>query len=616
MVAIAFGGMLMSVPAAQAELPHPDQVAVTAAADEMPSSTENIAPPIPAQEPAAVASPPLLTPLNPHPDALASPPAVSSEGVQPLTLDQAVELAIRNNLTLQIAELQLQRARAQLKQALGQLYPTFSLQASVGQATRFGGQPAYLPLNFQQQLSLQQQQQQQSLQQLTNQQLEASRSLANQVQQLQQRFQGPQLTLLSNQQNLELQQQLQQLQTSAAQAATPPTLAPIALAPVSQLNYTNFLTNGGGATLGATSNIALVMNYRLFTAGGRSASIQAARDQVRLSELEVQRQLEQLLLDVSTDYYLAQQAKVQVQISEAAVANAQVTLRNAIAFERAGVGTLLDVLAAEVSLANAQQNLTQARHLEILTRRQLAQRLNLNQGADVAIADSVAPAGQWPLSLEESILLAFQNRVELAQSLLQRQIALNNRRVALAALRPQVSLFASGNLLDKLTDNLNPRFGYGVGIQMQLALFDGGNARASAARQEALAAAAEAQYAHQKNRIRLEVETAYMNLKANEANITTARTAVTQAIEGLRLARLRFQAGVGTQQEVTSAETRLTQAQGNLLAAILNYNRSLATLRRAVGYPAQTRLSRATVHFPPRGTIPAKGNNRVRQTTV
>ncbi|MDR7897088.1 TolC family protein [Thermosynechococcus sp. JY1334] len=532
----------------------------------------------------------VLTPLNPNPDRLALPETVKIDLNQPLTLEQAIEVAIRNNIGLQISELQLQQARAQLRQVQAQLYPTLAFQASIGQNTSPGGQPAYLPLNFQQQLSLQQQQQQQAQQQLLTQQLAASRILNTQVQRLQQRFQGPQLTAFSDQQNLELQQQLQQLQNSASQAATPSNFTPITLAPVNQLNFTNFFTNLFGATSGATSNAVLVMNYTLFAGGGRSAAIAAARNQVRFSELEVQRQRQQLILEVTNDYYLAQQAKVQVQIAEAAVTNAQVTLRDAKAFEQAGIGTLLDVLTAEVNLANAQQNLSQARHLEITTRRQLAQRLNVNQTVDVAIADRVEPAEEWSLSLEDSILLAYQNRVELEQRLLQRTIALNNRQVVLAATRPQLSLFASGNLLDKITDDLAPRFGYGVGLQMQLALFDGGNARASAARQEALAATAEEQYANQKNIIRLEVETAYTNLRANEKNIATARTAVTQATEGLRLARLRFQAGVGTQQEVTNAETNLTQAQGNLLAAILNYNRSLAALKRAVGYPEQTRL--------------------------
>ncbi|XFA73880.1 TolC family protein [Thermosynechococcaceae cyanobacterium Okahandja] len=592
-VPMAFSGLLATTTPTQAAVVPADEAATIDESAEIAASTATLA-----QQPPTAESQPALIPLNPDPDTLALPEDVTLDLTQPLTLDQAIEVAIRNNLGLQISELQLQRARAQLNQALGQLYPTFSFQASVGQATRPSGQPAYLPLNFQQQLSLQQQQQQQGLQDLASQQLDASRILASQVQRLQQRFQGPQLTAFADQQNLELQQQLQQLQNSATEAATPSSFTPITLAPVNQLNYTNFFTNLFGATAGATSNAALVMNYTLFTSGGRAAAIQAARDQVRFSELEVQRQLDQLILDVSSDYYLAQQAKVQVQIGEAAVANAQVTLRDAIAFERAGIGTLLDVLTAEVNLANAQQNLSQARNLERSTRRQLAQRLNVNQTVDVAIADPVEPEGQWPLSLEDSIVLAFANRVELEQRLLQRQIALKNRQVALAAIRPQVSLLASGNMLDKLTDNLDPRFGYGVGIQMQLALFDGGSARASAARQEALAATAEEQYANQKNIIRLEVETAYINLKANETNITTARTAVSQATEGLRLARLRFQAGVGTQQEVTNAETNLTQAQGNLLAAILNYNRSLAALKRAVGYPGQTRLRGGTVLAP------------------
>jgi outer membrane protein TolC len=48
------------------------------------------------------------------------------------------------------------------------------------------------------------------------------------------------------------------------------------------------------------------------------------------------------------------------------------------------------------------------------------------------------------------------------------------------------------------------------------------------------------------------------------------------------LARLRFQAGVGTQTDRLNAETRLTRARGNVLIAIIGYNRALAALNRAV----------------------------------
>jgi Outer membrane protein len=71
-------------------------------------------------------------------------------------------------------------------------------------------------------------------------------------------------------------------------------------------------------------------------------------------------------------------------------------------------------------------------------------------------------------------------------------------------------------------------------------------------------------------------------LNANAENIQTASFALEQAQESLRLARLRFQAGVGTQSDVITQQTELTRARGNRLRAILDYNRALASLQRAV----------------------------------
>ncbi|MBD0334281.1 MAG: TolC family protein, partial [Cyanobacteria bacterium Co-bin13] len=90
------------------------------------------------------------------------------------------------------------------------------------------------------------------------------------------------------------------------------------------------------------------------------------------------------------------------------------------------------------------------------------------------------------------------------------------------------------------------------------------------------------QFADTRNGVRLEVEQAYFNLVANQDNIGTAELAVEQAREALELAQLRFDAGVGTQLDVLSATRELTEAEGNLVRAILGYNRSLAALERAI----------------------------------
>ncbi|MCJ8281269.1 MAG: TolC family protein, partial [Rivularia sp. ALOHA_DT_140] len=93
---------------------------------------------------------------------------------------------------------------------------------------------------------------------------------------------------------------------------------------------------------------------------------------------------------------------------------------------------------------------------------------------------------------------------------------------------------------------------------------------------------AETQFSSQRNQIRFQVEQAYSQLQSNLENVQTSGAALNQAVESLRLARLRFQAGVGTQLEVLDAENALTQAEGNRITAILDYNRALASLQRAV----------------------------------
>jgi outer membrane protein TolC len=324
------------------------------------------------------------------------------------------------------------------------------------------------------------------------------------------------------------------------------------------------------------------LSYNLYTSGRVQATIRAAEEQVRYYELAVETQSETIRLNVATDYYNLQQADEQVRISQSAVVNSEASLRDAEALERAGVGTRFDVLRSQVNLANAQQNLTNARSQQLIARRQLATRISLPQGINISAADPVQLAGLWNPTLEQSIVLAYQNRPELQQQLAQRNTSEQQRRQALAELGPQISLVASYDLLDQFNDNVSVTDGYSFGVRATLNLFDGGAARARAAQQEANIAIAETQFAEQRNQIRFQVEQAYSTQQSSLENVQTANTALEQAREALRLARLRFQAGVGTQTDVINSENDLTQAEGNRVTAILDYNRALAQLQRSV----------------------------------
>ncbi|MBD2435716.1 TolC family protein [Nostoc sp. FACHB-110] len=324
------------------------------------------------------------------------------------------------------------------------------------------------------------------------------------------------------------------------------------------------------------------LTYNIYTSGRRQAAIKEAEEQVRFNELDVERQSEEIRLNVSTDYYSLQNADEQVRIAQSSVENAQASLRDAEALERAGVGTRFDVLRSQVNLANSQQDLTNAISQQQIARRQLATRLSLPQNVTISAADPVQLSGLWNRSLEESIVLAFQNRPELRQNLAQRNISEQQRRQALATLGPQLSFVANYNLLDQFDDNVSVTDGYSVGLRASLNLFDGGAAKARAAQARSNIAIAETQFAEQRNQIRFQVEQAFSTQRSNLENVQTANTALEQAREALRLARLRFQAGVGTQTDVINSENDLTRAEGNRVTAILDYNRALAQLQRAV----------------------------------
>ncbi|NJM22985.1 MAG: TolC family protein [Richelia sp. SM1_7_0] len=454
-----------------------------------PAPVQPIRPPLRGQTPIPNSLDPSANPLQ-YPT---KPEEVRVEQTQPITLQQALELARRNNQELQVALLQLERAQSGLKVAQAALLPTVGLNAQVARQQSATGQ------------------------------------LSNEAQE-----------------NIGITPQ-----------------------PGTDEPSTAF---SGGAQL----------NYDIYTSGARSARIRQAEEQLRLQELDVERLSEEIRLNVSTEYYNLQQSDEQVRISQAAVVNAEASLRDARALEEAGVGTRFDSLRTQVNLANAQQTLTNARSQQRIARRQLVTRLNLAQSATVTAADPVRLSGLWNQTLENSIVLAYQNRPELQQQLAQRNINEQQRRQALAQLGPQVSLVASYDLLDRFNDSVGLTDGYSVALRANLNLFDGGASKAQAAQAKADIQIAETQFSQQRNQIRFEVERAYSELQSNLENVQTSEAALNQARESLRLARLRFQAGVGTQLEVIDAENALTQAEGNRINAILDYNRALANLQRSV----------------------------------
>jgi outer membrane protein len=86
-----------------------------------------------------------------------------------------------------------------------------------------------------------------------------------------------------------------------------------------------------------------------------------------------------------------------------------------------------------------------------------------------------------------------------------------------------------------------------------------------------------------RQKIFLDLQQTYLNLREAEERIPATELAVRQATENLEIARGRYEAGVGSPIEVTDAEVSYANAKASYIQALTDYRIAIADLERAIG---------------------------------
>ncbi len=341
-----------------------------------------------------------------------------------------------------------------------------------------------------------------------------------------------------------------------------------------------------------TANFAAQVQWNLIDPA-RVPQIAAARDNFEKARDTYLITLRELRLQAATAYFELQRSDEEVRIGQQSVRASLVSLKDARARFQAGVATKLEVLEAETQLARDQQVLTNGLSRQSQARRSLAALLDLPQDVSPTAAMPAEVIGIWQPSLQESVVAAYAFREELDRIILDISISNSNANAALAAVQPILSIyntFQTGRYSGETnaippveTDYYGWNLDNAVGLSATWNIFDGGRARAEYRRNKQRAQENEFNFAAERDRIRNEVEDSYYDLRKANQNIFTTSREVLSARESLRLARLRFQAGVTTQREVVDTQRDLTQAQVRYADSILLYNNSIAQLRRRTG---------------------------------
>ncbi|MFZ5875467.1 MAG: TolC family protein [Nitrospirota bacterium] len=335
-------------------------------------------------------------------------------------------------------------------------------------------------------------------------------------------------------------------------------------------------------TLGATQTLY---------AGGR---IQGGIEAARLTQVDANERLRALSREVAAQvknaFYGVLFARELVRVRRDALNLLQEHLATTQAKFRQGTAAEFDALRAEVEVANARPPLIEAEN-QLATAEE-----HLKKAVGVDLHSAVTAVGELrqrpvPFAGAEAAAEAAAHacRAEVAAARAAVRLADTQTRIARAGDKPTVALSANyfGTSPEYfMAPSEDLRWNWMAGVNVALPLFSGFETRGRVARFQAESAGAEAQLHDVEQQVRLETRQAFLRIKEADELVRSQAQNVVQAEKALRIARRRYEQGLGTQLDVTDSQVALTQARVNELSALYRHELAVAELDRAVGCPA------------------------------
>lgn len=298
--------------------------------------------------------------------------------------------------------------------------------------------------------------------------------------------------------------------------------------------------------------------------------------------------LQQAKYDAINEYYSLIMYRNKTAVAKQAVKDYQGHVDNVKAQYNVGLVANSDVLGADTSLSDAQTNLVKAMNAADLAQAKLNQVIAYPVQTAITTAEENLQYKPYDVSLEQVKAYAMLHRAALVKSAMAVKQAEEGLKAEKSGYLPTVGIEAGRGYADP-----DGYFGissksWHIGASASWSLWDGGQTQNKIkVAQDALEKAKEANLAAV-DMVNLEVQQAYLNLRAAEQTIQSTQTAVNEGQENFRIALLRYRAGVGTNLDVLDAELKLTQARNNYVDALYSYNVSISALEQAAGVPLDT----------------------------
>jgi outer membrane protein len=329
---------------------------------------------------------------------------------------------------------------------------------------------------------------------------------------------------------------------------------------------------------------SISLSYLLLDFGGRSGTIETARQDLFAANLTHNATIQNTVLQAQVAYFNYMATLALLGAERSAIAEAQANLTAAQQRNRVGLATIADVLQARTALSQEQLNLETIQGNLQAARGGLAAALGLpaNLPFDLEPLAGPLPVRAMTQSVDSIINDALRNRPDLAAARAQAAAAYSQVRVARAAELPSLNLTSNAaRTYSSPASFAGPS--YTVGLGLSIPIFNGFSHQYDVAAARAQADAVSALADQTRQNVVTEVFVSYYALQTAQQRVATADDLLASAQQSVQVAAGRYREGVGSIIDLLTAQSALANARAQQVQSRWQWYTSLAQLARDAG---------------------------------
>jgi len=340
-------------------------------------------------------------------------------------------------------------------------------------------------------------------------------------------------------------------------------------------------------------SVGLQVVQPLFMGGAIYYSRKQAAGGVGIVEEQLEGTKQDVALGAAQAYYSVLQAQQLLGVARLTEESMAAHRRTAESFYKAGVVAKVDLLQAEVRLAEAQQGVIKAHNAVETTKSAFNNALGRDISAPVELAETHLPM-PFEMSLSDCMEVALSDRPELMAMRKSIDVASFSENAARSTFFPQVSGVYEKNLTKKPL-SWDRDEDWQVSLVASWDIWQWGKQKFDLDHARAKTNEARHRTSLVEDRVLLEVKQSYLSVDEAQKLISVTKRAIEQAAENVRMSDERYAQSIVTITEVLDAEVLLANARMNYYFALYDYDVAVARLLRSMGRRIEDQMSGAGI---------------------